>query len=92
MKKFVMFGMSLLVLASANTFAQGKTRAEVVQELTQLESVGFNPSADDPHYPEALQAAEARLQARTDVANAAHPADPASHNTTVAAAAGVNVR
>jgi len=57
------------------SFAQatgGLTRAQVVADLVRLEQAGYNPSAaSDPHYPEDIQAAEAKV--------AAEDADIASH-------------
>ena len=41
------------------------TRAEVLHELEELESVGYNPSqGDNSDYPADLQAAEQRLEAK----------------------------
>jgi hypothetical protein len=41
------------------------TRAEVLHELQELESVGYNPSMiNDPYYPTDIQAAEQKLQAK----------------------------
>jgi len=41
------------------------TRAEVLHELEELESVGYNPSqGDDSDYPADIQAAEAKVAAR----------------------------
>jgi hypothetical protein len=39
----------------------GVTRAQVQKELADLESVGYDATADDDHYPSDLQAAEKRL-------------------------------
>nr|WP_090551353.1 DUF4148 domain-containing protein [Paraburkholderia caballeronis] len=58
---------SMLVLAPAVSFAQqagngSLTRAQVRQELVDLESVGYNPaSANDVTYPQDVQAAMQRL-------------------------------
>lgn len=38
------------------------THAQVMQELSELESVGYDPHANDRFYPEDLDHAEARLQ------------------------------
>jgi multidrug resistance efflux pump len=58
---------SALVIPVAS-FAQSTehtTRAQVRAELVQLESVGYHVGDGDPtHYPEAIQAAEAKLAAR----------------------------
>jgi hypothetical protein len=49
----------------AVSFAQSNgpvTRAQVRAELVQLEKAGWRPAAgSDPHYPEDLQAAQARV-------------------------------
>ena len=56
------------------SFAQaspGLTRAQVYNELVRLEQAGYRPSAGEAaHYPEDLQAAEARVAAE-DAARAA---------------------
>ena len=39
----------------------GVTRAQVQKELADLESVGYDATADDDNYPADLQAAEKRL-------------------------------
>ncbi|KXU89003.1 hypothetical protein CR51_33955 [Caballeronia megalochromosomata] len=48
------------------SFAQSQiTRAQVRAELVQLQSVGYHVGdGDQAHYPEAIQAAEAKLAAR----------------------------
>ena len=43
------------------------TRAQVRTELVQLESVGYRPGrANDPHYPDDIQAAEAKISAESN--------------------------
>lgn len=39
------------------------TRAQVRQNLVRLEKAGYSPGANDPHYPDDLLAAEARVAA-----------------------------
>jgi hypothetical protein len=55
--------------ASATVFAQsnsGLTRAQVRAELVQLEQVGYHVGdGDEAHYPDAIQAAEARVAAHS---------------------------
>jgi Domain of unknown function (DUF4148) len=51
MKKFAMFAMALAAFSSANVFAQGKTRAEVYQELVQAKQNGLD-FVTDASYPE----------------------------------------
>ncbi len=49
-----------------------KTRAQVRQELIQVEQAGYNPAiANDPYYPNDIQAAEQRVQAEQGSAVAA---------------------
>jgi hypothetical protein len=48
---------------SADTSQQPMTRAEVRNQLIQLERAGYNPAAaDDATYPADIQAAEKRVQ------------------------------
>lgn len=52
MKKFAFAALSVVVLAaSSSAFAQGKTRAEVYQELIQAEQNGLN-YVTDTSYPD----------------------------------------
>ncbi|CAB3755370.1 DUF4148 domain-containing protein [Paraburkholderia humisilvae] len=51
MKKFAMFAMALAAFSSANVFAQGKTRAEVYQELVQAKQNGLD-FVTDASYPD----------------------------------------
>jgi hypothetical protein len=49
---------------AADTSQQPITRAEVKNQLIQLEQAGYNPAdANDPNYPADIQAAERRVQA-----------------------------
>jgi len=56
-----------VVAVPALSFAQSVqsnqplTRAEVRSQLEQLEQAGYRPNANDPYYPNDLQAAEARV-------------------------------
>jgi hypothetical protein len=58
---------SCALAAPALAFAQSSnepvTRAEVRADLVRVEQAGYNPSAHDPHYPAAIQAAEAKIAA-----------------------------
>lgn len=40
------------------------TRAQVREQLVQLEKAGYNPAAADPYYPNDIQAAEQRVAAQ----------------------------
>lgn len=61
-----------LVAAPAVSFAQSNapvTRAQVRAELIQLEQAGWRPSVgSNPHYPEDMQAAQARVAAQSRAA------------------------
>ncbi|QBR02576.1 DUF4148 domain-containing protein [Paraburkholderia pallida] len=49
--------------AHAQSDASRVTREQVRQELVQLERAGYRPGrANDPHYPDDLLAAEARIR------------------------------
>ena len=50
------------------------THKQLINELGELEAVGYNPSDDDDEYPSNLQEAEKKLQAeyRADCMPAAH--------------------
>lgn len=62
--------LAALVAAPAVAFAaqpgSSLTRAQVIAELVQLEKA-FSPNGDKNHYPEALQAAQARVAAAEDM-------------------------
>ncbi|CAH2801519.1 MAG: hypothetical protein CBARDMAM_4388 [uncultured Caballeronia sp.] len=68
--------LSALLIASALAapsfaFAQDNnvpvTRAEVRAQLTQLEQAGYNQATNDNYYPQALQAAQQRVNASNGV-------------------------
>lgn len=68
------------------------THAQLIQELAELESVGYNPSDDNLNYPADVEQAEAQLQAkyRADCMPAAHLSAanaPASGEATLATTA-----
>lgn len=65
MKTLIAAALAATVLAApALSFAQQSqqpvTRAQVRAELVQLEKVGYRPGLSSPHYPDDIQAAEAR--------------------------------
>lgn len=62
--KTVIVACALVVPALSFAQSQGLTRAQVQGELVQLEKAGFDPSASNAHYPDNLQAAEAKLQSQ----------------------------
>ncbi|AOK02639.1 DUF4148 domain-containing protein [Burkholderia vietnamiensis] len=51
---------SAAALAQSNSSGQ-LTREQVRAELIQLEQAGYKPELSDAHYPNALQAAQARM-------------------------------
>ncbi|WP_080414852.1 DUF4148 domain-containing protein [Burkholderia ubonensis] len=71
MKSLICFALVAAALAnSAASFAQTApaplTRAEVVADLVRVEQAGYHPAvANDPHYPDDIQAAEAKIAAET---------------------------
>lgn len=53
------------VAAFAQSNDQPVTRADVRNQLIQLEQAGYNPgTSNDPNYPADVQAAESRVQAQ----------------------------
>jgi hypothetical protein len=57
------------IAVPALSFAQSSvTRAQVQEELAQLERAGYDPSAgENVHYPEDILAAEAKIAQQGDV-------------------------
>jgi hypothetical protein len=70
MKTLICLSLAVSALASpALSFAQSTsapvTRAQVYADLVRLEQAGYDPSAsNDPNYPAAIQAAEAKVAAQ----------------------------
>jgi hypothetical protein len=62
--------LAVVVVAPVVSFAQSEqplTRAEVKDQLKQLEAVGYKPAAaTDAVYPADIQAAEAKVAAQAD--------------------------
>ncbi|GLU34494.1 DUF4148 domain-containing protein [Trinickia caryophylli] len=80
MKAIKLVAVAALIAAPALSFAQasqGLTRAQVRAELIELEKAGYNPAGDHAHYPEAIEAASARLHAH-DGASSNVAAGPAT--------------
>lgn len=78
-----------ILAAPVVSFAQQNgpvTREQVRQELIQLEKAGYNPSLADPHYPDNILAAEARVQAQQQ--NAAQTSVGASTSGSVQSGSG----
>jgi hypothetical protein len=72
----------LPLAAHAQTNGSSVTRQQVRADLIQLERAGYQPGrANNPHYPDDLLAAEARIHASTDV-------DPYAANATGGTTAG----
>ena len=73
-----------VIAAPVASFAQSNqpvTRAQVNADLIQVESAGYNPR-DWIHYPENIQAAEARVAAQNDIVQA----DPAGYGAGITGA------
>jgi hypothetical protein len=54
------------------------THAQLMQELAELEAVGYDPGSNDPYYPSDLMRAEKRLRTeyRQDCTSQTHAANP----------------
>jgi len=61
------------------------THKQLIQELSELEAVGYQPSADDDSYPDQLDIAEAALhrEYRQDCIQAHVAAAPTTHAPSV---------
>ncbi|KAG8153636.1 DUF4148 domain-containing protein [Burkholderia catarinensis] len=61
--------------ASFGAFAQSTvTRAQVRNELIQLENAGYKPAVSSPHYPADIEAAQARVRGADNTGYGAQPA------------------
>ncbi|RQH06489.1 DUF4148 domain-containing protein [Paraburkholderia dinghuensis] len=62
--------LAVVLVAPAVSFAQAQpgngpvTRAQVREELVQLEKAGYRPNVNEQNYPDNIQAAEARVHAQ----------------------------
>lgn len=61
LKAFALVAILAIPIASFSQISQPLTRAEVRDQLIQIERAGYRPAARDPYYPTDIQAAEARL-------------------------------
>ena len=67
------------VVSFAQQSNEPVTRAQVRAELVQLKNTGWHPSVgSDPHYPEDIMAAEARVSAQNSTATDVGGADGGS--------------
>ncbi len=69
MKSAIAAAVAVAVLAApALSFAQQSnaplTRAQVREQLVQLEKAGYQPGVSSPFYPDDIQAAQARVDAQ----------------------------
>ena len=64
-KVVLVAALAVVPLASFAQSSPSLTRAQVRAQLEQLEKAGYNPR-DWVHYPENIQAAEAKVAAQTD--------------------------
>jgi Domain of unknown function (DUF4148) len=78
--------LALPLAAVAQQSESGLTRAQVRAQLVELEQTGWRPSEEGPTYPDAVQAAEAKVaakhaaEARVATASAGNNAPAASGN------------
>jgi hypothetical protein len=83
-----------VMAAPALSFAQSGsavTRAEVKQDLRQVEAAGYDPSrSDQTSYPRDIQAAEGRVQRQEGAAPGYNSADNADTNSYGGARAGTS--
>jgi hypothetical protein len=56
--------LSAPIASFAQQSNQPVTRAQVREQLIQLEQAGYNPAQRDPYYPNDIQAAQARVDAQ----------------------------
>jgi hypothetical protein len=72
--------LAVVLAAPAVSFAQAQpgngpvTRAQVRNELIQLEKAGYRPATNDQYYPDDIQAAEARVHAQEGAQSGYGPA------------------
>ena len=86
MKKIAFAVLSVAVLASSSAFAEGKTRAQVYQELIEAQQNGLN-YVTDASYPDvspvyAQQVSRLRQQALDSSANTSKIAGGSTSNST----------
>lgn len=96
MKSFVKaVAVAALTVAPALSFAQtdsSVTRAQVQQDLRQVEAAGYDPSrSDQTSYPSDIQAAESRVQQQNGSSQAYSRARDADMNSYGGAAGGTSV-
>jgi opacity protein-like surface antigen len=77
MKKIIgIAALALALAAPAASFAQANqpvTRAQVREQIVQLEQAGYNPNVvNDAKYPADIQAAQARVDAQNGAAQGAY--------------------
>ena len=74
---------------AAGTNQQPLTRAEVKNQLIQLEQAGYNPASDRTQYPANIQAAEQRVSAQDGVAQSSYGSSVSGTSASGAPAASV---
>ncbi|MBN3813652.1 DUF4148 domain-containing protein [Paraburkholderia sp. Ac-20347] len=79
---------AVALVAPVASFAQSNapvTRAQVRAELVQLEKAGYRPGdGDNAHYPDAIQAAEAKVAAQNNAVGGVADGSSASGQRAVA--------
>ncbi|MGF6645606.1 DUF4148 domain-containing protein [Paraburkholderia sp. GAS82] len=86
MKKIAFAVLSVAVLASSSAFAEGKTRAQVYQELIEAQQNGLN-YVTDSSYPDvspvyAQEVSRLRQQAMDSSANTSKIVDGSTYSST----------
>lgn len=71
-----------LSVFAQTTNAQPLTRAQVIEQLIQVEKAGYQPSASAAYYPADIEAAERRVQAQQATANAQSVSDTSYGSST----------
>jgi hypothetical protein len=87
MKKIAFAVLSVAVLASSSAFAEGKTRAQVYQELIEAQQNGLN-YVTDSSYPDvspvyAQEVSRLKQQAMASSANTSKIVDGSTYGSTV---------
>ncbi|WP_118178675.1 DUF4148 domain-containing protein [Paraburkholderia phosphatilytica] len=83
-----------VVAIPALSFAQTSqpvTRAQVRQELIDLEKAGYNPAGDQAQYPDNLEQAQAKLEAQKGDAAASYGGAVASTSASGSAVHGIHL-
>lgn len=72
-----LFAVSAIPVASFGQDNGTVTRAQLREELIELEQAGYHPGTNDIHYPDDIQAAEAKVAAQRAARGNAYGSDSA---------------